>query len=54
MEDKEYCLNFILSKLKKSLDMKKDILEELNNNKKAKYTVKIENLTGKIIIEEEK
>lgn len=53
MEDKEYCLNFILRKLKESLGMKKDVLEELNINKKAKYTVEIGNLTGKIIIEEE-
>lgn len=52
--DIKYCVNFIINKLKKALKYKKHILEEINNNKKATYFIKIGKIKGKIIIEEEK
>lgn len=53
LKDIEYCVNFIIKELEKSLKMEKDILEEVKNNKEARYSVKIGGIKGTIIIKEE-
>ena len=57
MEDKEYCIKFIINELKKGLKFDKKIIEEIDEEKKAIYTVQIEgvnaNYRGTIIIKED-
>lgn len=54
IKEKEYCIDFISEKLKEALNMKKDILEELTKNNKARYSVKMGHITGTISFKEEK
>lgn len=57
-DDKKFCVDFILDRMREALLSKDDIIAELNNNKETKFTVSIKDvddktIKGTIIIKEE-